>query len=133
MGLIQNDHITWNLIALKIYEHLESRRSSLLDMNTAYIRLNLVICGFGINDPRSKPYIDELLNWIAEPLSTLNKLNIEEEAVSWKILPEENKIDKLRFLRAVKMRLKIAAELQKNGLLLEDNIAKLIPYRRLLP
>lgn len=125
-GRNEEEAIAWYSNAMLIYDFLE-RREQKPFMSRIYMRLNIIRI-YGWQDERSKPYLEEITNWILKDLPEKTD-QVKTEAEHWQQLP----IEKIRILRLLKMKLKIAQQLNENGVTLSRQILACIPLTGLLP
>lgn len=118
--------IAWYSNAMLIYDFLE-RREQKPFMSRIYMRL-AIIGIYGYADAKSKPYLDEIITWIMENMPE-DVEAIKIETVRWTQLP----IERIRELRMLKMKLKIAQQLHGNNITLTDHVQVFIPLIPLLP
>ncbi len=118
--------VVWYRNAMLIYDFLEKREQRFF-MSRIYMRLSIIRI-YGYHDDRSKPYMDETMGWIMPDLPR-DVEQLKAEASRWTELP----IERIRELRLLKMKLKIAEQLQENKVVLSDDVLLFIPLRVLLP
>lgn len=118
--------VAWYKNAIQIYDFLE-RREQRPFMSRIYMRL-AIIGIYGYVDAKSKPYLDEIIAWIMESLPA-DAEAVRSEAAVWTELP----IERIRELRMLKMKLKVAQQLQENNITLADHVRSLMPFISLLP
>lgn len=125
-GRNEEEAIAWYNNAMLIYDFLE-RREQKPFMSRIYMRLNIIRI-YGWQDERSKPYLEEISNWILNDLPEKTD-QVKTEAEHWQQLP----VERIRALRDLNVKLKIAQQLKENGVTLSRQILACIPLSGLLP
>jgi hypothetical protein len=108
----------WYDVAIEIYDLRDEINSNKLDSNAMMLRLRLIKT-YGAEDPRSIIYIDRIQKWIKDVVQDLRKDNLNYE--HWMKLP----VNEIRELRKIKMRLKMAVELQSVGIKIDEEVSDL--------
>lgn len=118
--------VGWYKNAMLIYDFLEGREQKTF-MSRIYMRLSIMKI-YGYNDNRSRPYLDEIKAWIMLDLPT-DVEQITTQTGTWMQLP----IERIRELRMLKLKLKVAQQLEEQGVELNEALLALMPLKALLP
>lgn len=118
--------VAWYRNAMLIYDFLEKKEQRSF-MSRIYMRLNIIRI-YGYHDNQSKPYLDEIIDWITPDLPP-DVEQLKAEANQWMHLP----IERIRELRMLKIKLNVAQQLEEQGLALNEAVHALMPLIAVLP
>ena len=118
--------ITWYRNAMQIYDFLE-RKTQQPFISRIYMRLNVIEL-YGYGNEKSRPYLDEIIDWIVSGLQA-DVEQVKTEANRWMQLP----VERIRELRMLNMKLKIARKLEENGIKPDNNALDYFPLIDVLP
>lgn len=125
-GQNEEETIAWYSNAMLIYDFLENKTGKPF-MSRIYMRLNIISL-YGYSDSKSLPYLNEIIAWILQDLSDDIEA-VKAETGHWQQLP----IDRIRSLRDLKMKLKIAHQLNENKIILNDQVNEYLSLINILP
>lgn len=118
--------VAWHRNAMLIYDFLEKREQKPF-LSRIYMRLNIIKI-YGAHHEQSKSYLDEIKTWILQDLP-IDTEQLKAESSQWMQLPME----RIRELRMLKMKLKVAQQLEEQGAELNGELRALMPLKALLP
>jgi|GEM_PF-6845188 hypothetical protein len=118
--------VAWYRNAMLIYDFLEKREQGSF-ISRIYMRLG-IIKAYGYDHKLSRPYLEEIMDWVLQELPA-DAAPITAESMQWMKLPPE----RIRELRALKQKLKIAQHLEEQGLALPEHVRALMPLMAVLP
>jgi len=125
-GMSAEQAVAWYTNAMLIYDFLEQREQRAF-LSRIYMRLSIISI-YGYHNHQSKPYLDEIMAWMAQSLPG-DAEPVRAEASQWRQLP----VERIGELRLLKLKLKVAEQLQEQGLTLHEDVHSLIPLIALLP
>ncbi len=120
------EEVVWYRNAMLIYDFLEKREQRSF-ISRIYMRLSIIRI-YGYHDDQSKPYLDEIRAWMMQDLPTDIEL-LKTEANQWRDLS----VERMRELKMLKMKLKVAQQLQEQSVALHDDVLALISLITILP